>query len=161
MTDDQSLNDSLIKNFIFSYDKEYNIGKLMQILFLFLYFQLVQETESRNRYYLAPLVTDYRERIIDSDSYWWCNRRVLVFAYCYEVFSFELVWSLVMRTRIIMNNPTKDLRMYKRTNEPRFNNGLLITAKPFGERTLKFFGILNIIDRSKVDLESLIWKSCQ
>ena len=81
---------------------------------------------------------------------------MLVFAYCYEVFSFELVWSLVMRTRIILNNPTKDLRMYKRTNEPRFNNGLLITAKPFGERTLKFFGILNIIDRSKVDLESLI-----
>ena len=56
--DGQSLNDRIIKIFGFPYDKEYNIRKLMQILFLFLYFQLVQETESRNRYYLAPLVTD-------------------------------------------------------------------------------------------------------
>lgn len=59
MTDGQSLNDRLNKNFGFSYDKKYKIEKLMQILFLFLYFQLVQETESRNRYYLAPLVSDY------------------------------------------------------------------------------------------------------
>ena len=37
--------------------------KLMQILpFLFLcYFQLVRETESRNRYYVAPLVSDYED----------------------------------------------------------------------------------------------------
>ena len=70
----------------------------MQILpFLFLcYFQLVQETESRNRYYVAPLVSDYEDlhNVFQSRSAFLSFlmpisddviHSLLVFAYCYEV----------------------------------------------------------------------------
>ena len=65
MTNVKSLNDSPLtckKMRLFLSSKLENT-KLMQILpFLFLcYFQLVQETESRNRYYVAPLVSDYED----------------------------------------------------------------------------------------------------